>query len=48
MEEMAALSLGEPEFFDLKRPWPYSPCSPDLPWARDALGTCTRTSVAWE
>jgi hypothetical protein len=25
MEEMAALSVGEPEFFDLKRPWLYSP-----------------------
>jgi hypothetical protein len=48
MEEMAALSVGEPEFFDLKRPWPYSPCSPDSSWARDAPGTCTRTSVAWE
>ena len=21
MEEMAALSIGEPEFFDLKQPW---------------------------
>jgi hypothetical protein len=25
MEEMAALSAGEPEFFDLKPPWLYSP-----------------------
>ena len=25
MEEMAALSVGEPEFFDLKQPWLYSP-----------------------
>jgi hypothetical protein len=25
MEEMAALNLGEPEFFDLKQPWLYSP-----------------------
>jgi hypothetical protein len=25
MEEMAALSLGEPEFFDLQEPWLYSP-----------------------
>ena len=25
MEEMAALSVGEPEFFDLKEPWLYSP-----------------------
>jgi hypothetical protein len=25
MEEMAALSIGEPEFFDLKQPWLYSP-----------------------
>jgi hypothetical protein len=24
MDEMAALSVGEPEFFDLKRPWLYS------------------------
>jgi hypothetical protein len=24
MEEMAALSVGEPEFFDLKQPWLYS------------------------
>jgi hypothetical protein len=25
MEEMAALSIGEPEFFDLRQPWFYSP-----------------------
>jgi hypothetical protein len=25
MEEMDALSVGVPEFFDLKRPWFYSP-----------------------
>ena len=25
MEEMAAMSLGEPEFFDLQEPWLYSP-----------------------
>jgi hypothetical protein len=25
MDEMAAISLGEPEFFDLKQPWLYSP-----------------------
>ncbi len=25
MEEMDALSIGEPEFFDLKQPWLYSP-----------------------
>jgi hypothetical protein len=25
MKEMAALSVGEPEFFDLKQPWLYSP-----------------------
>jgi hypothetical protein len=25
MDELAALSVGEPEFFDLKRPWLYSP-----------------------
>lgn len=25
MEEMEALSVGEPEFFDLKQPWLYSP-----------------------
>jgi hypothetical protein len=25
MDEMAALSAGEPEFFDLKEPWLYSP-----------------------
>ena len=25
MEEMAALSIGEPEFFDLKQPWLYAP-----------------------
>ena len=25
MDEMNALSVGEPEFFDLKQPWPYSP-----------------------
>jgi hypothetical protein len=25
MEEMAALSVGESEFFDLKQPWLYSP-----------------------
>jgi hypothetical protein len=25
MEEMAALNVGEPEFFDLKHPWLYSP-----------------------
>jgi hypothetical protein len=25
MEEMAALSVGEPEFFDLTQPWLYSP-----------------------
>jgi hypothetical protein len=25
MEEMATLSVGEPEFFDFKQPWLYSP-----------------------
>jgi hypothetical protein len=25
MEEMAALSIGEPEFFDLRQPWLYAP-----------------------
>jgi hypothetical protein len=25
MEEMGALSIGEPEFYDLKQPWLYSP-----------------------
>jgi hypothetical protein len=25
MDEMEKLSLGEPEFFDLKEPWLYSP-----------------------
>jgi len=25
MEEMNQLSIGEPEFFDLKHPWLYSP-----------------------
>jgi hypothetical protein len=25
MDEMNALSIGEPEFFDLKQPWLYSP-----------------------
>jgi hypothetical protein len=25
MEEMSALSVGEPEFFDLKQPWLYAP-----------------------
>ena len=25
MDEMAALSVGEPEFFDLRQPWLYSP-----------------------
>ena len=25
MEEMAAMSIGEPEFFDLRQPWFYSP-----------------------
>jgi hypothetical protein len=25
MEELAALSVGEPEFFDLREPWLYSP-----------------------
>lgn len=25
MEEMSKLSIGEPEFFDLRRPWLYSP-----------------------
>jgi hypothetical protein len=25
MEEMAALSIGEPEYFDLRQPWLYSP-----------------------
>jgi hypothetical protein len=25
MEEMQQLSVGEPEFFDLKQPWLYSP-----------------------
>jgi hypothetical protein len=25
MDEMAALSMGEPEFFDLRQPWLYSP-----------------------
>ena len=25
LEELAALSVGEPEFFDLKQPWLYVP-----------------------
>jgi len=25
MEEMQQLSIGEPEFFDLKQPWLYTP-----------------------
>jgi hypothetical protein len=25
MKEMAALSVGEPEFFDPKQPWLYAP-----------------------
>jgi hypothetical protein len=25
MEEMGKLTIGEPEFFDLKQPWLYSP-----------------------
>jgi hypothetical protein len=25
MEEMQQLSIGEPEFFDLKQPWLYAP-----------------------
>jgi hypothetical protein len=25
MEEMGSLSVGEPEFFDLKDPWMYAP-----------------------
>jgi hypothetical protein len=25
MDEMAALSVGVPDFFDLKQPWLYSP-----------------------
>jgi len=25
LEGMAALSVGEPEFFDLKQPWLYAP-----------------------
>jgi hypothetical protein len=25
MEEMGTLSVGEPEFFDLKDPWMYAP-----------------------
>jgi hypothetical protein len=25
MDEMGALSVGEPEFFDLKDPWMYGP-----------------------
>jgi hypothetical protein len=25
LEEMAALGVGEPEFFDLKQPWLYAP-----------------------
>ena len=25
MEEMQQLSVGEPEFFDLKQPWLYAP-----------------------
>ncbi|HYY79995.1 MAG TPA: hypothetical protein VFD04_12555 [Actinomycetes bacterium] len=25
MEQLAALSVGEPEFFDLKQPWLYAP-----------------------
>jgi hypothetical protein len=25
MEELAALSVGKPEFLDLKQPWLYSP-----------------------
>ena len=27
MDEMAALSVGEPEYFDLERPWLYSPAT---------------------
>jgi hypothetical protein len=25
MEELAAVSVGEPEFLDLKQPWLYAP-----------------------
>jgi hypothetical protein len=25
LDELAALSVGEPEFFDLKQPWLYAP-----------------------
>ena len=32
MEEMNALSVGEPEFFDLKQPWLYSPADPRSAW----------------
>jgi hypothetical protein len=31
LEEMAALGVGEPEFFDLKRPWLYAHAKPDSP-----------------
>ena len=35
LEELAALSVGEPEFFDLKQPWLYVPT---LSWTRPAWG----------
>ena len=31
LEEMAALSIGEPEFFHLKQPWLYSHAEMDSP-----------------
>jgi hypothetical protein len=31
MDEMAALSIGEPEFFDLKQPWLHSHAEVDSP-----------------
>ena len=31
MEEMATLSIGEPEFFHLKQPWLYSHAEMDSP-----------------
>jgi hypothetical protein len=35
MEEMAALGVGEPEFFDPEQPWLYAPT---LRWTRPAWG----------
>jgi|Tabmets5t2r1_1033131.scaffolds.fasta_scaffold24181_2 hypothetical protein len=31
LDELAALSVGEPEFFDLKQPWLYAHAEPDSP-----------------